>query len=244
MYKDHPVFNPPPSDATLWRYLSFTKFVSLLEKKALFFARADKLGDPFEGALTEANIDMIRKQDHNMSEKDRLAYLNFLRESCQDILISCWHENADESAAMWKLYSKEHDGIAIKTNFTSFKQSFIDEQDIFIGRVSYVDYQNHIIPQGNIFYPYLHKRKSFKHENEVRAIVLFSQPNKNRTDLSQDISDVGEYYKVNISSLVQEVVVAPYAPNWFLELVVSVSKRYGLSTPVNKSVLGDEPTWS
>ena len=36
--------------------MDFTKFVSLLEKRALFFARADQLGDPFEGAIPINNI--------------------------------------------------------------------------------------------------------------------------------------------------------------------------------------------
>lgn len=36
--------------------MDFTKFVSLLAKRALYFARADKLGDPFEGSFSQANI--------------------------------------------------------------------------------------------------------------------------------------------------------------------------------------------
>lgn len=34
----------------LWRYMDFEKFISLLEERAPYFARADKLGDKFEGA--------------------------------------------------------------------------------------------------------------------------------------------------------------------------------------------------
>ena len=55
MYEEHETFTPPSSDAILWRYMDFTKFVSLLEKQALFFPRADKLGDPFEGSFTKVN---------------------------------------------------------------------------------------------------------------------------------------------------------------------------------------------
>ena len=36
--------------------MDFTKFVSLLDKSALFFARADRLDDPFEGAYTNLNM--------------------------------------------------------------------------------------------------------------------------------------------------------------------------------------------
>ena len=54
MYKESPYCDPLPDDAVLWRYMDFTKFVSLLEKSSLFFARADKLEDPFEGYLPRA----------------------------------------------------------------------------------------------------------------------------------------------------------------------------------------------
>jgi hypothetical protein len=33
----------------LWRYLSLTKVLSLLEERALYLARSDKFEDPLEG---------------------------------------------------------------------------------------------------------------------------------------------------------------------------------------------------
>src|ERR1022692_3306148 len=42
-YTEHPEFCLPERDRTIWRYIDFTKLVSLLEKQALFFARADLL---------------------------------------------------------------------------------------------------------------------------------------------------------------------------------------------------------
>jgi hypothetical protein len=52
-YEEHEVFDPPEDlDATIWRYVDFTKLVSLLDTKSLFFARADQLGDPFEGSYS------------------------------------------------------------------------------------------------------------------------------------------------------------------------------------------------
>ena len=45
----------PALDATLWRYMDVAKFADLLESKALFFARANKLEDPFEGSWPDAN---------------------------------------------------------------------------------------------------------------------------------------------------------------------------------------------
>jgi hypothetical protein len=39
---------PSDSDAKVWRYADFAKYVSMLEKGALWFTRADKLGESFE----------------------------------------------------------------------------------------------------------------------------------------------------------------------------------------------------
>ena len=57
MYKEVPYLEIPVNEkATIWRYLDFTKFVSLLDKRALFFSRTDKLGDPFEGSCAKRSI--------------------------------------------------------------------------------------------------------------------------------------------------------------------------------------------
>src|SRR3989339_470524 len=41
----------PPNEAYLWRYLDFSKFVSMLFKKALYFTKTSLFKDPFEGAI-------------------------------------------------------------------------------------------------------------------------------------------------------------------------------------------------
>jgi hypothetical protein len=56
MFKEHLGFMPPQDqDHSVWRYMDFTKFLSLLDDQHLFFARADMLGDPFEGSLAQYN---------------------------------------------------------------------------------------------------------------------------------------------------------------------------------------------
>ena len=109
-----------------------------------------------------------------------------------------------------------------KSEFCSFKKSFTSSEDIFIGRVSYVDYERDFIPESNALFPYLHKRKSFEHEREVRAIVPTIPTKDGKVDTSQEMFDNGKYYGVDLSLLIQEVIVAPYAPEWFLELITSV----------------------
>jgi hypothetical protein len=46
MYVEHPAFESPADEnAKIWRYLDFTKFVALLDRRALSFARVDELTD-------------------------------------------------------------------------------------------------------------------------------------------------------------------------------------------------------
>lgn len=241
MYKEHPSFNPPPDNAVLWRYMDFTKFVSLLDKSALFFVRADKLGDPFEGAPTSVNV-AAREAFYNSLPETALQgnRINLRQELRRFTLINCWHESSYESAAMWSLYSREKDGIAIKTDFSSFKQSLVSSTDIHIGKVSYIDYERDFIPGGNAYNPFLHKRHSFEHEREVRAI----HTKLSERGFAQDACEIGMYDEVDLSLLIQEVVVAPLAPDWFLELIESVATRYNLQAPVSKSSLAVDPVWS
>ena len=252
MYEEHPSFEPPPQEAVLWRYLNFTKFVSLLDRKSLFFARADKLGDPFEGSFAKKDIIELRdayaelpeyiKAKLSDQEKYRLQLISrrsLFKEHRKMIFANCWHESAHESAAMWRLYSGEYEGVAIKTNFGSFAQSLPGEEAVYVGKIKYIDYDKDSIPQDNIFNPYLCKRKSFEHEREVRAVIY----RDDHHHLYDNIDDTGKYREVEIASLVKEVVVAPYAQDWFLELVASVSALYGLGVKVRRSSLADEPNF-
>ena len=244
MYEEHSNFEPPEDDAVLWRYMDFTKFVSLLETQSLFFARADKLGDPFEGAYFKVNV-ALRPMlyEGKIPESGLQQIAAFAKESRRFTTINCWHESNHESAAMWRLYSREHDGIAIKTDFNSLSQSFTSSDSIFIGKVNYVDYDTTFIPEGNSFFPYLHKRQSFEHEREVRTITQNMPARDGKIDLPQEVCAIGTYYAVELSLLVQEVIVAPYADDWFIRLVQSVAARYGLRAPVSRSGLAESPTW-
>lgn len=246
--------NPPPEDAILWRYMDFTKFVSLLEKRALFFARADKLGDPFEGAIPINNMkSRYASLKTELSEKEILMYEHLRVELRRFTLISCWHESRHESEAMWKVYSSASSGIAIKTNFDSFVASFITDEQMHLGKVKYIDYDSEKIPDDDLLSPYLHKRRSFEHEREVRGIIqhipLEASPENlsdfltGETPLWLDICKTGIYYDVDLNILIQEVVIDPYAADWLLDLVSSVAERYGLQAPIARSDIAAVPMW-
>src|ERR1700730_7601931 len=55
MISEHPSFTHPSNQTRLWRYMDLSKFVALIQTAKLHFARADTLGDPFEGSVPRLN---------------------------------------------------------------------------------------------------------------------------------------------------------------------------------------------
>ena len=247
MYKEDERFNTPPGEAVLWRYMSFTKFVSLLARNALFFARADKLGDPFEGSLTPLNValrPLLYGDDFPEDKRNLIA--DFMKDLRRFILVNCWHENEIESDAMWKLYSSIQDGIAIKTDFQSLSASLSGTQDVYIGKINYIDYNTTLIPENDAFKPIMYKRKSFEHEREVRAIILEMPPSGDDGFIigrQPPVYEIGAYHEVDTSILIKEVLVPPYAEDWFTELVQATAETFKLGALVRKSSLAVQPVW-
>lgn len=245
----------PPFDTTLWRYMDFAKFVSLLEKQSLFFTRADKLGDPFEGAWSDINLKVLELEEKAARDGNlpaaTLAWRLVVRSTKQErrfTLVNCWHAGDHESEAMWRLYSGLGYGLAIKTDFKSLVHSFTDRVPDIIANVEYLSYENEMMP-WSLQAPFLHKRLSFAHEQEVRAIIRChnyketDRPDVREIDYSEDVCDVGLPFAVDPADLIHEVVVSPYAQSWMLDLIRAVSERYGVRKPVSPSAMVRIPVW-
>lgn len=224
--------------------MDFTKFISILYTNSIYFAKPKLLSelDPFEGNYTSVNIKdnplIIRRLNSNFYET---------------VGVSSWHVNEFESAAMWKLYLKNHDeGIAIQSTFKSLKESFhVCKRSVFIGLVEYIDYDTSKIPENTQFQPYMYKRKSFEHEQELRAIVS-KEVEEIEFDLFdfddggdriykgpkyESFDDNGIYIPVNLDILIDKIVISPTAPKWFYFLVRSVLEQYktGFESRVTQS---------
>lgn len=178
---------------------------------------------------------------------------NAVREFRSIIYVSCWHINEHESAAMWKLYLKSDEGVAIQSTLPRLKKGLAATRKVKIARVNYIDYQKDPIGDvseiGPMLAPFLHKRKSFEHEREARA--LFCDASKLETSWDPDkgtwigrpFFEKGHYVKVDLATLIDQVFVAPNSAPWFLELVRSVISRYQLNKNVIQSHLSDAPLW-
>jgi len=226
--------------------MDFTKFVSLIDKSSLFFARADTFKDPFEGSYPRINVE-ARKSIFNTVEDKKSIPKKMVSLSTIYVLwprytaINCWHVNEYESAAMWNLYLKTNKGIAIRTTYNLLKESIVDKEDVHLGLVKYIDYNKEYINANNCFEPFVHKRKSFEHEREIRAIVGKNPSDDNGIDFSIENIDSGLYIKVDLNVLISQIIVAPDSPKWFKELVSSILNKYGFYYTIGQSMLNEGP---
>ncbi|MBE3115958.1 hypothetical protein IMZ68_02015 [Candidatus Bathyarchaeota archaeon] len=141
----HPVFKKPTDEnIKIWRYMSFAEYVSLLDRKALYFTRVDRLEDKFEATLPKHIFDplfeaqLTEEQRHIVeSNKESILWYNELLK--KDTVVNCWHINDYESDAMWKLYLKGEEGVTIQSTYRQLSDSFknYNENDVFIGVMLY-----------------------------------------------------------------------------------------------------------
>jgi hypothetical protein len=210
--------------------MRLARLLAVLQTSELYFARADTLGDPFEGSYSRANLEqpgtIVGREDTRQ-----------LRErSC----VNCWHLNPDESAAMWKLYGASDHAVAIRSTTRRLIASMREhELPVYIGRVRYVDYDRTPIPEHNLYHALLHKRLSFEHEREVRAITSFDPRFRNP---KEGHMPVGVEVMVDLEELIEAIFVAPNAPTDFLPTVGRAVADSGFPRlPINQSRLGEDP---
>lgn len=241
--KIHSVFREPDNlTVKIWRYIDFTKFVSLLDLRALYFPRSDLLGDPFEGAMPR---DYFRFYSllygtppitpQGMQELSQLR-----QERRKRVYINCWHMNERESFAMWNLYVRSNEAIAIQSTYQLLRTCL--PSLIYAGSVQYIDYALDFVPEDDLLRPFMYKRKSFEHERELRAVIDVEDDDE-ATWVVHTVGSIGRTVPVRLEDLVERIYVAPTSPSWFADLANSVMSKYGLDKPVVMSSLDEKPVF-
>ena len=242
MFKENTeVFEAPDNNIKIWRYMDFAKYVSLLSMKALYFSSIDNLGDKFEGSFTKANLQPDPLDQSFTPEQFKMNIMPTFRTVKNALYVNCWHMNEYESAAMWKLYLKSDEGVAIQSTYKKLVDSFnvYKDHDVYIGKIKYVDYETFRLPLGYVFYPILYKRVSFEHEHELRAVIWNTKKEQNGgTTL---VNAPGLDVPVDIENLIENVHVCPTSNDWFKDLVQSVTTKYNLNLKVKRSSLSADP---
>ncbi len=238
---DDAVWEPSESDvtATLWRYMSFAKLCSLLERRELFFALVGDLEDKHEGFICPP----LHGPEDRLRQAESMG-VEVLHKIARTALVNCWTESDHESALMWKTYA-DTEGVAVRTTFQDLKKSIrcCAEHPVTFGQVKYVNYPQQGVPRFELA-PLFHKRTEYSGEKEVRAVLpgppwdtLFD-PKVLAIRLDPDVAEQrGRYVTVDLDILVKQVVVSPYAAPWFAEVVESAVRRSEIEACVILSTL-------
>ncbi|MGE0309024.1 MAG: hypothetical protein AB7Q27_25090 [Acidimicrobiia bacterium] len=218
------------------------KYLRLLSTSALWFSRADLLGDPLEGSLSQPTID---RRDAD----PRAAWQANVRPHLPGMVyVSCWHCSDHESAAMWSLYSADH-GLAVVTNGGLLRHA-LDQSELRLvfGLVKYVNYRTQLVDDTAAIDPFMHKRHSFEHEREVRALALPIPTSEDyvRDDDGNPRFDLmlpeGLEIPIEPATLI-EVRLSPTAPSWYRDVVEDATRRYGFNFQVLQSDLKTDALW-
>lgn len=248
-------YKRPTPETVLWRYMDFSKFVALLKDGAIYFARADHLGDPFEGArgLAERKeewkaycLEYFRQairtapgrteeiSPERMQEESECLFRDFEAVGEREIrntYVSCWHANEGESEALWRLYAPPPTtGIAIRTTFGALDGALCGSFDIMFGHVQYVNFAKGFAgTYDRIFW----KRASLRRETEVRGVIT--------KDWTSTSDEPGLFVPLDLSLAIKAVVTSPFAPRWFDAVVRETMQRFGVDAPAESSGLVAEP---
>lgn len=259
MTASHPSFvQPDDLDIPVWRYMNLSRFIWVLQNRALYFCRADKLGDPYEGYHTEATLAAqdslivelaLQLEDKVPIKGDAWSAYQWARQTFeenvrssriwrQEFYISCWHANDEESSAMWRLYTSFHESVCIRSTYSTLARLLPDQ--CYLGKVRYLDYRKEYIDFTNGFDVMVSKRRSFAHEREVRAVIWdrpaaklpFPRP-----------SEFGMVVEIDTAALIETVYVSPDAEPGFRDIVEKLTQVYGLNTPVLQSGVNAPPPY-
>lgn len=227
MYLNNPNIKLPDDPNTIvWKYLDLSKFLDLLLSKKLFMSRSDKFEDQYEGTFSEPTYEEIRKL-----AVDNPEFLNYYKTHRERVAISSWHINEYESFAMWQIFTKNNEGLAIQSTIGRLVKAVKPENnfDQYIGEVNYIDYKKEYIPFDDLFFPFLFKRKSFQYEREVR---ILSDTSKSDIKLNDGLK-----INVDINQLIEKIYIHPKSENWYKKLVIELVERLGFGFEIEKSDL-------
>jgi len=222
----------PNDNDKIWRYMDFTKFIDMLHYKALHFTRVDKLKDPYDTSIASY---FAEKTGVSTLGLERIKSLEAGWRKQQ--FVNCWHVNASESAALWKMYMKSNEGIAIQTTVKKLVTTLeVSNKDVSFDLAS-VNYDpsklrnNTITPNGksvqvlNFKATLFTKRPCFSFENELRVFVHIDEPK----------STGFKWEDLDINSLIEFIYINSEAPHWVFLLVRDLAKSHNIEAKVRKS---------
>lgn len=244
-----PVFSPK-ENYSIVKYMDLAKFISLLQTESLFFCRLDKMEDKFEGTSPKLSIKQNEKWYRSLYTEGHFKTNNVDESVANDLLerqemeekfkklacISCWNKNTTESYALWKIYSDINKGIMVTSSVYNLIESFNSTpENIQLSEIKYINHSTDYIPNNNSNFPIIHKNLAYSYEQELR--LIYQVEAENGLIYNWKPQENGKYLKTNLKILIEEIVLSPYSPEWFYDIIKDLLFKYGIDKKIKYSEL-------
>jgi hypothetical protein len=243
MIREHKDFSPPSDfDPPLWRYMTVERVSDVLTTSELYFARADLLGDPFEGSFPAGQTEFRERFFKDATE-------HYLKEGLprdaqlirQLAYVSCWHMSDQESEHMWHRYGGR--AVAVTSSLSRIRCAILELEAAFLlGEVAYHDYSSGAIWEGNVFNPLFAKRREFRDDREFR-IVLERLERIGELSVGKYDPPVGVRIPLDLKALVDAIVLHPNLAPADRSEVAGLAEAVGLGSRVADSELSRKPNF-
>ncbi|TAJ78184.1 MAG: DUF2971 domain-containing protein [Gallionellaceae bacterium] len=137
---------------------------------------------------------------------------------------------------MWEIYGRNNNALAIQTTVEKLKDNIsatnLAGHSLLLKNVIYqrADEVLGVLPYEECFF---RKRPHFSFEQEVRiSLDTYSKhsPTKNTA--------YGHELPVHINGLIEKILVHPDSPDWFLDVINSITTKYEVHAPVIRGEYG------
>jgi hypothetical protein len=188
------------------------------------------------GEIVRIDVSKLDSRSADNSTKLKAFVSDYQKAILAATGVSCWRIDDHESHAMWRVFTRSDCGVAIKSTAGDLIRSIsTGGYRVVLRQVKYIDYNTDKIPINNLMNAFFYKSNYFEHEKEIR-LICYQQTTSEFGELTPNsylpLPNGGIVLSVNLSQLVKSIVVSPYAPEWFGELVKRVVRTYGLDVPV------------
>jgi len=221
--------------------MGLSKFISLLEKKALWLARADTFHDKHEGRFPEYMRGAIAKVYENFKPEEKLRvksvddFQDFMR---KNTFVSCWHKNSDENMIMWQTYGRNNDAVSVQTTVGRMMKS-LDLRSLRcnwlkLGSITYSQSEeiSDMLRYEDCFFI---KRPHFHFEEEVRlSLDTYCTENPSKA------TPKGHRLRVDIELFIEKILIHPDSEDWFEDVIKSIVERFKVNAPVERGLYGNK----
>jgi hypothetical protein len=215
----------------VWRYMSFSRFAWMLQRRQLWLSRADLLGDPWEMAPSHSQVELAQRV-HHLESVEPWKWEPPLQHSIQQArsraFINCWTAQHHESHALWRIYcGGSTDGVAIQTTFSKLASS-VSGSGAEVHGVIYRDPEGRPFEQNLLLTKLaIEKRPMFDYEREVRVILK----------LSHASNELGMPLPWNPETVLENIYVHPGADESLMETTKGIVEHHA-------PALGRSVEWS